>query len=320
MDIEVVNKIIETIYNSNKVAVLVHVNPDGDALGSGLAMYIALKQLKKEVDLIIPSYPKIYEFLPQINEIKSDTLIRNYDLCICLDCASKERLFEPKKIFENAKKTIVIDHHSSNTNYADINLVLGEEPACTQVLIYLFEKMGIRITKKIGECIAAGIITDTGGFKNNNVNAKTFEITSKLMNLGIDVAKVTRELLETKTRSQFELIKIVTNRIELYEEGQIAFAYITKEDIKNVGALEGEHEGLVDIGKSIKDVKVSIFIREDDKGYNVSFRSKNGINVREIAESFGGGGHTAASGCVINETLDVTRTKILERVRKSING
>ena len=93
MDIEVVNKIIESIYNSNKVAVLVHVNPDGDALGSGLAMYIALKQLKKEVDLIIPSYPKIYEFLPQINEIKKDTLIRSYDLCICLDCASKERRF-----------------------------------------------------------------------------------------------------------------------------------------------------------------------------------------------------------------------------------
>ena len=180
--------------------------------------------------------------------------------------------------------------------------------------------MGIRLTKKIGECIAAGIITDTGGFKNANVNAKTFEITSKLMNLGIDVAKVTRELLETKTKSQFELIKIVTNRLELYEEGKIAFAYITKEDIKNTNALEGEHEGLVDIGKSIKDDKVSIFIREDDKGYNVSFRSKDGINVREIAESFGGGGHTAASGCVINEELDVTRTKLLERVRKSING
>lgn len=320
MDIEVVNKIIESIYNSNKVAVLVHVNPDGDALGSGLAMYIALKQLKKEVDLIIPSYPKIYEFLPQINEIKKDTLIRSYDLCICLDCASKERIYEPKNIFENAKKTIVIDHHSSNTNYADINLVLGDEPACTQVLIYLFEKMGIRITKKIGECIAAGIITDTGGFKNSNVNSKTFEIAAKLMNLGIDVTKVSRELLETKTKSQFALMKIVTNRIELYEEGQIAFAYITKEDIKNANALVGEHEGLVDIGKSIKDVKVSVFAREDENGYNVSFRSKDGTNVREIAESFGGGGHTAASGCVINETLDVTRTKILERVRKSING
>ena len=320
MNNEVINKIIESIYNSNRIVVLVHVNPDGDALGSGLAMYIALKQLKKEVDLIIPSYPKIYDFLPQINEVKTDTLIRNYDLCICLDCASRERLFEPKKIFESSKKTIVIDHHSSNTNYADINLVLGEEPACTQVLVSIFEQMGIRITKKIGECIAAGIITDTGGFKNANVNAKTFEITSKLMNLGIDVAKVTRELLETKTRSQFELIKIVTNRLELYEEGKIAFAYITKEDIKNINALEGEHEGLVDIGKSIKDVKVSIFIREDDKGYNVSFRSKDGINVREIAEYFGGGGHKAASGCVINETLDVTRTKLLERVRKSIDG
>ena len=320
MSVEVVNKIIESIYNSNKVAVLVHVNPDGDALGSGLAMYIALKQLKKEVDLIIPSYPKIYEFLPQINEIKTDTLIRSYDLCICLDCASKERIYEPKNIFDNAKKTIVIDHHRSNTNYADINLVLGDEPACTQVLVYIFEKMGIRITKKIGECIAAGIITDTGGFKNSNVNSKTFEIAAKLMNLGIDVTKVSRELLETKTKSQFELIKMVTNRIELYEDGKISFAYITKEDIKNTNALVGEHEGLVDIGKSIKDVKVSIFVREDENGYNVSFRSKDGINVREIAESFGGGGHTAASGCVINETLDVTRTKLLERVRKSING
>ena len=141
MDNNVVNEIIKSINNSNKIVVLVHVNPDGDALGSGLAMYIALKQLKKEVDLIIPSYPKIYDFLPQINEVKTDTLIRNYDLCICLDCASKERLFEPKKIFDNSKKTIVIDHHRSNTNYGDINLVLGDEPACTQVLVYVFEKI-----------------------------------------------------------------------------------------------------------------------------------------------------------------------------------
>lgn len=319
MDLEVVNNIITSIHNSNKIAVLIHVNPDGDALGSGLAMYIALKQLKKEVDLIVPSYPKIYEFLPQINEIKADTLINNYDLCICLDCANKQRIYEPKKIFDNSKKTIVIDHHRSNTNYADINLVLKEEPACTQVLVYLFEKMGIRITKTIGECIAAGIITDTGGFKNTNVNIKTFEIVTKLMKLGIDVTKVSRELLETKTRSQFALIKIVTNRLEFYENGQIAFSYITKDDIKQAAALEGEHEGLVDIGKSIKDVKISIFIREDDNGYNVSFRSKDGINVREIAEFFGGGGHFAASGCIINESLDVTRKKLLERVRTKIN-
>lgn len=320
MEVEIVNKIIEYINNSNKIVVLVHVNPDGDALGSGLAMYIALKQLNKDVDLVIPSYPKIYDFLPQINEIKENTLVRSYDLCICLDCASKERIYEPKNIFDNSKTTIVIDHHSSNTNYGDYNLVLGEEPACTQVLVSLFEQMNIKITKKIGECIAAGIITDTGGFKNYNVNAKTFEIVAKLMNLGIDVAKVTRELLETKTRAQFELMKIVTNRIELYDDGKIAFAYITKEDIKNVGAKEGEHEGLVDIAKSIKDVKVSVFAREENQGYNISFRSKDGINVREVAEFFGGGGHRAAAGCVINEELDVTRTKVLERVRKKING
>ena len=109
-------------------------------------------------------------------------------------------------------------------------------------------------------------------------------------------------------------------RDQLYEEGKIAFAYITKEDIKNTNAKEGEHEGLVDIAKSIKDVKVSIFAREDDRGYNISFRSKDGINVRDVAESFGGGGHRAAAGCVINEELDVTRTKVLERVRKKING
>lgn len=320
MNIEVLNEIVKEIKDNYKICILVHVNPDGDALGGGLAMYIALKQLNKQVDLIIPTYPHIYNFLPRISEIKEDTNVINYDLCICLDCANKERIFEPRNIFDNAKKTITIDHHRSNTMYSDINLVLGDEPACTQVLMTVFEKLNIELTKELGECIAAGIITDTGGFKNTNVNAYTFIIAYKLMNLGIDVSEVCRNLLETKTKPQFELIKLVTNRIEFYCDNKIAFSYITEKDMKEVGAELGDHEGLVDIGKSVKGVLVSIFIREDKDCFTVSFRSKGKINVREIAEYFGGGGHTAASGCLIKGTLDEVRNILITKVKEYING
>lgn len=318
----ILNKIIEEINKANRIALLVHVNPDGDALGSGLTMYIILKQLKKNVDLIIPSYPRIYDFLPHTSDIKENTNIKSYDLCICLDCASKERIFEPinNKIFDNAKKTIVIDHHSSNTLYGDLNYVVSEEPACSQILIKIIDKMNIRLTKKMGECLIAGIITDTGGYKNSNINSSTFLISSRLMDLDIDIHKVIKKLIDTKTMAQFELMKLVVNRMELLLDNKVAFSYITFDDMKEAGAFTGDHEGLVDIGRSIENVLVSVFIREDIDGYNISLRSNNDINVRDIAKSFNGGGHKVAAGCVINDTLDNAKKLILKRIEKEING
>lgn len=205
--------------------------------GSSLAMYQALKQLGKEVDLVIPEHPKVYDFLPCADEIKTegrDDII--YDLGISLDCTDTKRLdgFEPW--YDKAKVTISIDHHSSNSMFADYNFVNPVAPACAQILIVVLKSMGIKINKEIGRCILTGIITDTGGFKYDGVGAETFEFVADLLRLGVNVSDTYKRLLQVKTRANFELTKLAINRMEFFEDGKLAFTYITMEDEKNAGA------------------------------------------------------------------------------------
>lgn len=209
----------------------------GMLFGSSLAMYQALKQMGKEADLVIPEHPKVYDFLPCADEIKTEG--RNdisYDLGIALDCADAKRLegFEPW--YDNAKVKISIDHHGSNSMFADYNFVNPVAPACAQILILVLKSMGIAISKDIGKCILAGIITDTGGFKYEGVGAETFEFVADLLRLGVNVSEIYKRVLQVKTRANFELTKIAIDRMEFFADGKIAFTYITMEDEKNAGA------------------------------------------------------------------------------------
>lgn len=205
--------------------------------GSSLAMYQALKQMGKEVDIVIPEHPKVYNFLPCANEIKTEGRNDiNYDLGISLDCTDTKRLegFEPW--YDNAKVKISIDHHGSNSMFADLNYVNPVAPACAQILIVVLKSMGIAISKDIGKCILAGIITDTGGFKYEGVTTETFEFVADLIRLGVNVSEIYKRVLQVKTRANFELTKLALNRMEFFENDKIAFTYITMEDEKKSGA------------------------------------------------------------------------------------
>ncbi len=158
------DNILEEIKKAKSIVILTHENPDGDAVGSTLAMYEALKQLGKEnVDVIIPEYPRTYKFLPNVDIVKKEET-KNYDLAIALDCATIKMLNGWSNYFEDAKVKIVIDHHGTNTMYGDLNYVNPDSPACTQILLTMFEYFGVEITSDIGKCILTGIITDTGRF------------------------------------------------------------------------------------------------------------------------------------------------------------
>ena len=159
------DNILAEINNANDVIILTHEDPDGDAIGSSLALYLALKQYGKNVDIVIPEYPRLYEFLPGIKEIKKEGKNEKYDLAIALDCTDIKRLNGFSNYFENAKSTVSIDHHDINTMFADFNFVNPDSPACCQILITILEYFNVEITKDIGTCLLAGIITDTGGFK-----------------------------------------------------------------------------------------------------------------------------------------------------------
>ena len=308
------NKIFDEIKIANKILLLAHENPDGDAIGSLMAMYHMLKDLGKNVLVVVPEIPPAFLYLNGIDKVLSKT-DDTFDLGIVVDCANKERIGQINNEFSNCKKTIVIDHHISNSRYGDINYVEELTASCTQVLYYLFKKWNINITNDIGEAIITGCLTDTSGFRNNNVDKNTFMMAAELMDIGIDINKIYYLAVSKKSMAQYLLMKMTLDRLEMFEDGKIAFSYISEEDFANVGALPGDHEGLVDLGRNIGGVEVSIFMREDD-GYRISFRSNGNIDVNEIAKKFGGGGHKMAAGAKIDGDFKETKDKVLFEIKK----
>lgn len=309
------DNIKEEIQKASKIVILTHESPDGDAIGSSLAVYNALKQLNKNVDVVIPEHPETFDFLTGADEIKKETDVEQYDLAISLDASDMKRLNGFAKYFEEAKVTINIDHHGSNTMFADYNFVNIDAPACCQILILVLEFLGVNITKEIGTCLLTGIITDTGGFKYQGTSKETFEFTSWLLSIGVNVSDVYRRVLEIRTKGNFALMKLAIDRLELLEDGKIAFTYITKEDEEKVGAKNGDHDGLVDIGRTIEEVEVSILLREADGFFKGSLRSNEYVNVSDVCMMFGGGGHIRAAGCAIHMPLVEAKEKIINEVK-----
>lgn len=312
------DNILEEIDKAESIVILTHENPDGDAIGTGLALYHALKQYGKNPDIIIPEYPRIFGFLPGVEEIKKESEIEKYDLAISVDCSTIKMLNGFAKYFENAKMKVSIDHHSTNTMFGDINFVNPDAPACSQIMLVILEHFNIEITKEIGTCILTGIITDTGGFKYSGVTAETFEFVALLLNKGINVSKIYRQVLQMKTKPNFELHRIANNRLEFLEDGKVAYTYITMEDEKQVGAENGDHEGIVENGRDVEGVEVSIFVRQTEKGCKVSMRSNEYVNVADVCLMFGGGGHQKAAGVLMQGTIDQVKEKLLYQVKSQL--
>lgn len=287
--------------------------------GSSLAMYNALVQLGKNVEVIVPEYPAIYNFLPGADQMKKEGSQEVYDLAIALDSSDIKRLNGFAKYFEQAKNTISIDHHSVNCMFADYNFVNPDSPACCQILILVLEYIGVTITKEIGSCLVAGIITDTGGFKYAGTSKETFEFTAWLLSIGVNVADIYRKVLERQTKGHFALSKIAMERLEFFENGKIAFTYINKKDEQQVNAQNGDQAGLVDIGRSVEGVEVSILLSEKEDGsYKGSLRSNDYVNVSDVCMMFNGGGHIRAAGCQIHSSFEEAKEKIIQEVKKHL--
>ena len=310
------DNIIEEINNAESVVILTHENPDGDAIGSSLALYNGLKQIGKDADLIIPEFPQTFEFLKNSKEVKKEGKTDKYDLAIALDCGDIKRLDGFAKYFEDANVKISIDHHSANTMFADYNFVNPMAPACCQILVTVLEALGIEIDKEIGTCLLTGIITDTGGFKYSGVTSETFEFAAELLNKGVNVSNIYKKVLQTLSKPSFELRRRAMNRLEFLEEGKIAFTYITLKDEEETMAGSNSHDGIVEMGRDIEGVEISIFLREKEDGYKISLRSNEYVNVSDICLMFSGGGHIRAAGGSVNLPFEQAKQKVIDECKK----
>lgn len=314
------DEILKEIKKAETFVVLAHENPDGDAIGSALAVCTFLKESGKEnIDVLFKEYPETFKFLPNFDTIKTEPSHEKYDIAIVVDCPNSDRVSkEYRKFIETAKISVQFDHHLRNSMFGDYNVVNPVAPACCQILVSSFEYLKIDVSKDVATCLLAGIITDTGGFRFNSTTTETFEFAAWCLSKGINVSKVYKASMMTKTKSQFNAEKLALDRLQFFGNDKITFTYITKKDIDELGVKSGELDGIAGVGVTIKDVEVAIFAREKDEGFKISFRSNN-IDVADICMLFGGGGHKLAAGCQIDsKNIDEIRKAVVDETIKHL--
>ncbi|MEO1958981.1 MAG: bifunctional oligoribonuclease/PAP phosphatase NrnA [Nautiliaceae bacterium] len=288
----------EKIKNANHIVLAAHKNPDGDALGSSLGMYAVLKEIGKRVTVFNATspLPKYLDFLPNFNKV-TNTLPKEYDLMISLDCASFDRLgIENRPLF-----LINIDHHISNTNYGDINIVNPKAAATAQIVFEFLKANSLPINKNTATSLYAAILTDTGSFQYDSVDEKVFQIASELIKHGANPAYVAKMLFQRDSLSRLRLLAKAYDTIEMCCDGKAAFVEVTKEMLEITGATRDDTDTIVNSVRNIEPVEIACMLREDEDGIKISLRSKNYADVSKIALKYKGGGHIRAAGATIKE-------------------
>ncbi len=309
-------EIRDKIFSEDNIVVISHVNPDGDAIGSGLALTLGLKKIGKNVRFILQDkYPDSVKFLNEINIVEQYNENNEYkfDLAICVDGATDHRLGKAKELLKN-RFVINIDHHISNTLYGNLNYV--EEISSTSELIYKFLKFcEIDIDINMAEALYTGLVNDTGNFSHDNVTEKTFEMAAELKRIGASNSKVVREFFNTKSLPAIKLLGIAMYEMEYNENKKLAYYFMSKETLDKYNGRKEDTEGIVEKLISFKEAEVSLFLREDKIGViKGSMRSKHDIDVNEIASIFGGGGHRKAAGFTSELPAEEIIKKVLERL------
>jgi len=305
-------KIWEKIEESDNIVLISHLNPDGDALGSSLSMFKVLKNMGKNVKIVNMSDLAPYlDFLPNYDKI-SKTVPKKIDLMISFDCGSFDRL----GIEERPKFLINIDHHISNTNYGDINLIENVASA-SQVVFNILEANNVKIDTETAICIYTALVTDTGNFQYESVTAEVFRVASELVKCGVKPEFVSKMLYERDRLSRLRFLAKALDTLELYCEGRVGVVEVTNELMKKSGAIKDDTDGLVNMVRKLETVEVSVMLREEENGdIKISLRSKNYVDVSKIAVKYGGGGHIRASGATIkNKTFNEVKNMILEDLK-----
>lgn len=307
-------KIYDYINSSEQVALFTHIRPDGDCLGSALALGIALENEGKKVDYYCPSdINESFMFLPNIKRFNKPKY-KKYDLAIALDCSDINRLSHQGEIFLKAPRTIKIDHHISNDNFAELNYVYEEEPSTCEIVYTLLNQMKLPINKDIATCLYSGTSSDTGCFMHSNTTCNSHKVAADLINLGADFNNANYWLFKYKTMGQVELIKCAYNNMCFLLDGRIVFSYVRIKDLEKCGLSNLESYILINNFVGIQGTDLTVVLTEDTPNfYFVSFRSNDDkIRCDKIAEYFGGGGHVKASGCKIRGTMQTIKNKIIK--------
>lgn len=294
-------KLDSFLQNVRSVGIAGHVRPDGDSVGSSLAVYNYIKTwyAQIDVDLYLEDFSESFMFLKNADQAQHQcTKDKQYDLFIALDSGDLERLGEAVKYFKTAKKTLCIDHHISNVGYADENRIVADASSTCELTYLALEEE--KITKEIAEALYMGIVHDTGVFQFSCTSAQTMRIAGKLMETGIDFSKIVEETYYQKTFHQNQILGRALLESFLFFDGRAIVSVIRKKTMRFYNVTSKDLDGIVNQLRITKGVKCALFLYEiEPSEFKVSFRSNGDVDVCKIAMFFGGGGHVRAAGCTM---------------------
>jgi bifunctional oligoribonuclease and PAP phosphatase NrnA len=311
---QAIASIVEAIRSRQRFVLSSHARPDGDAIGSQLAMAYALDALGKDVTLInkdpVPGPLRAFPGAGRI--VVADHAEETYDAALIMECSTLDRtgVIGLEKSF-----VINIDHHQGNTGYGALNWFDESVAACAEMVYDIVVALGVPMTKVIATHIYVGILTDTGSFHYSAISARTFDICRALVEAGVEPPRVARAVFDSNTLGRLRLFGAVLSAIELEQNGQLALMRVDEAMVTQAGGTYDDTEGLINLPLTVKEIQASVFFKElTSTSYRVSLRSKGSIDVASVAKSFGGGGHRNAAGCTVPGDYATARAAILEAI------
>lgn len=320
---KIIDRIIEAVRECRKVCVVGHVRPDGDCVGSQLALTLALRNEGKKVTCWNEDpIPQKYEFLDPDHIVQKPKPGFEFDCVIAADAASFERLGKAGECASQRKLLVNIDHHVSNTRFGDLNWVSGREPSTGELVFRLLKLAKWPITRPIADCLFTAVSTDTGSFQYPTTRPGTFHVAAELVGRGADLTKICDEVYQSYPVSRARLLRHVYSHFRLTHNDQIAYFWLRKADFARSGAESCDSEGLIDHVRAIAPVVVACVFEELEPDLTrISLRSKSEkVNVNEIAAQFGGGGHPGAAGGKVRGTPLSVQRRVIAAIKKALNS
>ncbi|SHK65032.1 phosphoesterase RecJ domain-containing protein [Desulforamulus aeronauticus DSM 10349] len=316
--------VAESIKRCQRPIICGHVMPDGDSLGSVLALGLGLHLLGKQVTMASSDpLPELYSFLPGINEmIVGEVSPEAFDLLIVVDCSVPDRLGSALlPLYESGLTTVVLDHHVNDQPFGDFNYVRSSAAATGEIIMDLLEALGIPLNTDLAINLYTAIVTDTGSFRYENTTSETHRRVARLLEYDIPVARLSNLIFSEQPISQIRLLEAVLSTLEVSENGQLATISLSRQTQESVGANDQQIEGMINYARNIQNVEVAMFFRElDEQRIKISFRSKYYIDVNLFAKKFGGGGHVRASGCTVEGTLSEVKDRVVKEAQGLFRG
>lgn len=304
--------LLDVLKDANSIGISGHIRPDGDCVGSTMAMYMYLTKMfqEKRIDIFLEPIPEAYSCIKRLDEVRTDfiTDVDCYDAFIVIDC-DNTRIGQAQPYYEKAKLKINVDHHISNPGCGDVNYIVPSASSASELVFDLIGETGLNTD--IALSIYLGIIHDTGVFQYSNTSQKTLETAAKLIPFGFDFSKIIEETFYQKTYMQNLLLGRAVSSSKLILDGHVIYSVVSKEMMQEFNAKSSDLDGIVNQLRNTKGVDCAIFMYElEEGGYKVSMRSNEKVNVSVIAKTFGGGGHIKAAGV----TMDGTEKEIVSKL------